>query len=165
MKRICLILSLIVGIKYAAAANLVFCGNNNELTVSAAFTPCQITGDSNQDLCHISIENCNPTYVEGFELPVTTQLVDLPARGNFQVTDLDFDAEEMILETELSPFSAETEIDRTLDEWLPENVINIGEPIIMRGSRFSQISVFPVQYNPARNTVRVISNLRASLAL
>ncbi|MBU0690377.1 hypothetical protein KKC97_03625 [bacterium] len=45
------------------------------------------------------------------------------------------------------------------DKWLPENVVEITEPATLRDVRFVVVSVSPVQYNPARNEIRVYDNI------
>lgn len=107
----------------------------------------------------LTVQDCAQTFVDGFELPVSSRLVQLPGSGNYRIENLDYDYEDIHLDVKLSPFQLEFEADYSSDRWIPENIVHIARPAIMRGSRFTQISVFPVQYNPFRNVLRMITDL------
>ncbi|MCF7792444.1 MAG: T9SS type A sorting domain-containing protein [Candidatus Cloacimonetes bacterium] len=159
MKKIFILLLLFVGL--ALSAEVRFTGIENDLKLSASFNNVDLKIHKNEKYSEIQLEDCNPTFLSGFELPVSSQLIDLSASGNYTITELDYVVEEIILEENLSPFQTSFDVDFTKDEWLPNEIIQIGKPAIMRGARFSQISIFPIQYNPARNSVRFYSQLDA----
>ncbi|MBS3768516.1 MAG: hypothetical protein KGY75_10415, partial [Candidatus Cloacimonetes bacterium] len=94
----------------------------------------------------------------------------LPNTENYKITNLKFDYKIIELTKQLERLTDEnaktpnSEIYQQ-DEWLPENVVTINKPVIMRGIRFSQLVISPVKYNPARNKLRVIKNLDLELQL
>jgi hypothetical protein len=45
------------------------------------------------------------------------------------------------------------------DRWYPEQVVGITEPATLRDVRFVVLNVSPVQYNPARNEIRVYDDI------
>ncbi len=167
MKKLFFSLILFVFMTNPISAEINFTGMNDNLEVSASFPDAEFNSKilDSETFSSVSLENCETTFVNGFELQVTSQLVDLPSTGNYSVTNLTYDHQEIYLESKLSPFMTEMDVNYNIDAWLPEEIINIGEPAIMRGVRFSQISIFPIQYNPARNAVRIISDLEAEFQI
>ncbi|MDO9577068.1 MAG: C25 family cysteine peptidase [Candidatus Cloacimonadales bacterium] len=112
-----------------------------------------------EQFCSISVLECFDSNVEGYEIPVYSKLVALPETGNFRVQDFYFEYEEQPLAFELKPFEIEKSAKAKRDEWLPKEPVKIGDPQIMRGSRFTQISCAAFQYNPARNMIRILKNI------
>jgi hypothetical protein len=49
------------------------------------------------------------------------------------------------------------------DSFYPENLVEAGTPVIMNDVRMIQMTVFPVQYNPARHQLRVYRNINVSI--
>jgi len=120
------------------------------------------------ELVQLEIENCVNTGIYGsFNLPVHTKLVSLPENGNYIVKNRQFDFDEFDLDdnTRIAPVGFEENLkisDKSVykeDSWFPENIITISKPNIMRGLRFSQISLATVQYNAYKNKYRVIKNV------
>jgi len=104
------------------------------------------------------------------ELPVFSKLVNLPNTGNYVLKDLEYDFEELDLDKKIIPFGWEdnTPINSEFyykDEWFPKEIIKISKPSIMRGVRFSQISLAAAQYNPALNKIRILKNIKVDLEL
>jgi hypothetical protein len=107
----------------------------------------------------IRVDGCESTLVDGYELPVFSKLINLPATGNFKLSLLETDMNSIALGNPLAPLSFEFEPDFDSPFWFPQNPVLIGKPVIMRGDRFVQISIFPVQYNPAENSIKYITDL------
>lgn len=166
MRKLFIIVFLLLVI-LQLSAKIVVNGINDDLHLSASFQEADLLNRETKTAFYsrINVADCNSTFVKGFELPTASQLIDLPATGNYEVTNLEFDFKEINLKYKLSPFQAESEVDYSKDEWLPKNILEIEKPSIMRGLRFTQISIFPIQYNPARNAIRVYSNIQADLKI
>lgn len=112
-----------------------------------------------EQFCSISVLECFNSNVEGYEIPLYSKLVALPESGNFQLQDIHFEFEEQQLEFKLKPFLEDKASNSKRDEWLPKEPVKIGDPQIMRGSRFTQISCAAFQYNPALNMIRILKNI------
>ncbi len=81
-----------------------------------------------------------------------------------------FENELLPLNNQLIPFGFEDnqELDTNYNrnsEWYPAQQIVISDPIIMRGIRFAQVSVYPVQYNASENKVRILKNINLNLSV
>jgi hypothetical protein len=50
------------------------------------------------------------------------------------------------------------------DIFYPENLAEAGDPAIMRDIRFAQVTLYPVQYNPARRELRIYRDLQVSVS-
>ncbi|MCF7918963.1 MAG: hypothetical protein K9N06_03495 [Candidatus Cloacimonetes bacterium] len=95
-----------------------------------------------------------------------SKLLALPEAGNWQVADLHYKWDELELSHPIITNSRqETAGYERINAWYPEDIVNISDPVIMRQSRFSQLSVAGMQYNPAQNKVRIIKNLDLELRL
>lgn len=110
------------------------------------------------------------------DLPHVTRLVMIGKTGNVeaQVTDQSYSvtrnikiAPRQILHgDEGYPLDGVVEPKSAVyaqDKWYPENVIEITEPATLRDVRFVVLNVYPVQYNPARNEVRVYDNIECAI--
>ena len=110
----------------------------------------------------------NSGTVGQVELPIFSQLVELPNRGNYKIVDLSYDIEEIELEKGLLLLGEEKDQNISYfqkNEMMPKSIAFISEPSIMRGTRFSQIVINPVQYNPIQKKIRIIRNISLELEL
>lgn len=152
---------------FCTYAEIHFTGLEENLHLVASFTNpviSKINFDS-ENFRTIEFSECSPTFVSGFNLPVHSQLVALPNTGNYRITNSDFNYHDFSLNEKISPFESGFKPDYTKDEWFPNAVIRVESPAIMRGERFTQISVFPVQYNPARNILRIYDDINAEFEI
>ncbi|MCF7918964.1 MAG: T9SS type A sorting domain-containing protein [Candidatus Cloacimonetes bacterium] len=95
-----------------------------------------------------------------------TELLALPETGNWQVTDINYAWDELQLEYPLVNNSLQdNNSESNANTWLPENIVTISKPVIMRQLRFSQLSVAGMQYNPGLNKIRIIKDLDMQLQL
>ncbi len=142
-------------------------GDKNFLQITGSFEIEKISSKyiNNEKYNQIKISECINTgkYNEA-ELPVYTKLVSLPETGNFKVSELKYEFEEKDVDKKVIPFGWQDGKDINSDiynrnEWMPSDIVTIGKPNIMRGNRFSQITVAAVQYNPFRNKIRVLKNI------
>ena len=98
------------------------------------------------------------------ELPIYSKLVTLPETGNYVLKSLKYDVDEITLNNKIVPVGWE---DNKLpknnyynkNEWFPKKIVTIEKPCIMRGYRFTQISLAAVQYNPALNKLRILKDI------
>jgi hypothetical protein len=113
----------------------------------------------------LTLPNASQSGLPGaFAWPVLQRMVQLPASGNLSCTPQQLHYTELPLDAPLAPFNwqddASTESRYTAqDAWLPANPVEIAPAAIMRGIRFTSVSLHPVQYNPARQTIRYLTNL------
>ncbi|MCD4796595.1 MAG: hypothetical protein K8R49_05440, partial [Candidatus Cloacimonetes bacterium] len=149
------------------AEQLELTGDENNLKITGSFEINEIHSGSIQDEDYLFLEiaECKNTGKYGeAELPVFSRFVSLPASGNFVVSDLQYDIEEIDLEKRIVFFGWQDSesIDNDFylrDQWLPEDIVTISNPNIMRGNRFAQITIAAVQYNPFQNKIRKIKNV------
>ncbi|MDY6915557.1 MAG: C25 family cysteine peptidase [Candidatus Cloacimonadota bacterium] len=102
-----------------------------------------------------------------YQIPRFTKLVRLPNVGNWQVVEKEIQTEEERVDFPLvCGYEATlTEPNNKEDRWLPEKVVQISKPFIMRGIRFAQISLAVCQYNPAQQKIRLIKNVDINLQI
>jgi Peptidase family C25/Propeptide_C25 len=142
----------------------------NSITINVAEQQIEISGSfqiqklsseliNSENFSTVSVLECNLSNQENYEIPIYSKLVALPQTGNFRIQDFKFEYEELQLESPLKQFSETVDINPVSDVWLPQNLVDISAPQIMRGNRFAQISCAAIQYNPARNKIRLITNL------
>ncbi|MDO9578331.1 MAG: C25 family peptidase propeptide domain-containing protein, partial [Candidatus Cloacimonadales bacterium] len=150
------ILFIFLVITLLTAGSIELTGEKNNLKINCDFEIEKITSKKidNEDYDILSVSECVNTGIIGeAELPVYTKLVSLPETGNLKVTEIKYDVEEIDLEKKLIPFgwqdNENTENEFYLrDKWFPQDIVSISKPNIMRGNRFTQITVAAVQYNP-----------------
>jgi len=146
---------------------------NYEINISGNFSLKEVKNISKEkeEYVQIKIENCGRYGKSGeAELPVYSKLLSLPASGNYIVSNISYDYEEIDIDSKIAPFGWEDQVSvkskyYNTNEWLPEEIVNISKPNIMRGIRFSQVSVMAVQYNPKLQKIRIIKNLDISLEI
>ncbi len=118
----------------------------------------------NSEYYQLQIEECRNTGCMGeAELPVYSKLVSLPPTGNFSIIDLKYEYEVIDIDKKIIPFGDQEE--NTISEfyeknsWIPSEIVSVGDPVIMRGNRFVQITIAAVQYNPASDQIRILKNI------
>ncbi len=93
----------------------------------------------------------------------------LPPRGSAELTvnQLEFSPPQTV---DLDAFLTASgmldvvgELDSNEDRWLPEEVVVLGEPAIMRDFRVATLNAIPCQLNPATGQVRTIEQLDVSV--
>ncbi|MBC8415793.1 MAG: hypothetical protein H8E11_05125, partial [Candidatus Cloacimonetes bacterium] len=164
---IIILLLIILSIIYLNAESIELTGDRNNLKINGSFEIEEITFRKveNEKYNILQIPGCVNTGIYGeAELPVYTKLISLPETGNFKVNEIQYEFEEVELDKKIIPLgwqdNKNTDNDLYLrDEWLPQDIVTISKPNIMRGSRFSQITVAAVQYNPFQNKMRVLKNV------
>ncbi|MDP8202468.1 MAG: C25 family cysteine peptidase [Candidatus Tenebribacter burtonii] len=110
----------------------------------------------------IIISECkNGMISDVFELPVYTRLVSLPNTGNYKCSQLEYDYDEIVLSHKIAAVepNLQSEISE-VDDWFPKNIVTTSDPVIMRGNRFSQVSISPIQYNPKLNVIKLIKDVQ-----
>ena len=156
---------------YISALNTTL--ETNNLFINGNFENCEISNEKRgeQHCSTLKIAEYATTAEPGkAELPVYSQLVSLPSKGNYVLTNLKYDYDEKILDYPVQQFGWEdgNEKDNNFyqkDEWYPKEIITIGSPVIMRGYRFFQVSIAAVQYNPAKNLIRVLKDIDTEFTL
>jgi len=154
---------------YALDINL----NSNYLTITGNFDDCTVSNEKRGELqfCSVTIEEYASTAEPGKALvPLYTKLVSLPSTGNFVLESITYDYDERVVDQSIQHFGWEDKIEKDnsfyqSDEWYPKEIVEIGSPVIMRGYRFCQISLAAIQYNPAKNVIRVLKNINAKFLL
>ena len=102
------------------------------------------------------------------EIPFCSKYVSLPDNGNFVINNLSFGFDEQVLDKKIVPAGWEDNLLPNkafyqTNEWIPKEIIKISDPNIMSGFRFSQVTISPIQYNPALNKIRIIKDIQAEL--
>jgi len=146
---------------------------SNNLSFRGDFDSFEISNDKSTELTSsiIKIAEYATTAEPGkAELPIYTQLISLPKTGNFVLENLTYDYDERVLDYPLQHFGWEDRCTRDeefykINDWYPKEIVSIGSPVIMRGYRFCQVSVAAVQYNPAKNIIRILKNVNAEFTV
>jgi len=165
MEKKILLLILICASILLVSNELQISNLNGNIIISGSPADFEITENPDNEYLEIRIKNCSSNGIIGNpELPKYTQLVNLPDNGNYSVKEIDYDFEEISLDKEIifSGWEDNEEPNQEIYEanrWIPEEIVFIGDPVIMRGIRFSQVSVATVQYNPALNKLRLLKNI------
>ncbi len=170
MKNIVTLL-LLLFVTFSSAINLDVSGNS--IHIFGNFETIDIVEKNmqNDTFTQLHIKDCISTGKVGEpELPIYTQLVNLPNTGNYILENISYDEKIINLSNAILPsgFLDEDEINVVgyqRDEWLPSEIVTISDPNIMGAYRFSQIAVSPIQYNPVQNKLRIIHNLEINLNL
>jgi len=145
----------------------------NNLLIQGNFDNCEISNETRGELqfCSVTIEGYASTAEPGKAiLPLYSQLISLPPSGNFVIENIKYNYDEVAIDLPIQSFGWENHIEKNAefyskDEWYPKNIVTIGYPVIMRGYRFCQISIAAVQYNPAKNMIRVLKDINAKFSM
>jgi Leucine-rich repeat (LRR) protein len=107
------------------------------------------------------------------QVPMLSQFIAIPIGAQVSVEILESDSDELtgywvypaqppaadLENAPLPPFTLDEEF-YTRDEFYPADVVKWEGPQVIRGSSVIILRVFPVQFNPARQTLRVYSKIR-----
>ena len=145
----------------------------NIIHISGNFHNIELTEKNlkNDTFTQLQIEDCISSGKIGEpELPVYSQLVDLPNFGNYILENISYDEKIIELDNAVLPtgFLDDDEInfaEYQRDEWLPSEIVTISDPNIMGASKFEKISVSPILYNPLQNKIKIIENIEIELIL
>jgi len=161
MRRIFLIFVLFA--VFVQLLSLEFSEIENSFTVNGSFEISEIKAELiNENVFdRITISDCKTSMISNvFELPVYTRLVSLPNTGNYRSSNIKYDYDEIVLSNKIASIKFnEKENLYTVDDWFPKDIVTIAKPAIMRGNRFSQVSISPIQYNPKQNIIRVLKDI------
>lgn len=126
---------------------------------------------NNEIFSQISFDDCTPSgKIADPEIHVFSRLVNLPNQGNYIISNIKFDQEIIELDHPLFPngFNESKQIninEYNKDDWFPTDLVTVSAPNIMGAYRFSQIAVYPLQYNPANHQIKLIKNIEIELIL
>lgn len=162
-----LILFLIFSI--STLFSLQFKHQNYEISITGNFDlqEQEITANGKTYLL-LTAKECNNSAAAGLpKIPRFTKLVQLPANGNWQIDKQFYNTDEQTIGFELCRGEQENSqaSQNKQDKWLPEKVVQISKPVIMRGIRFAQISVASCQYNPAKQKIRYFKDIDITLSI
>ncbi len=166
-----LTLLLLTTITILGAIDLDISGNS--IQISGNFDRVEFTEKSSQNdtFTQLHIKDCYSSGKYGEpELPIYTQLIQLPNTGNFVLENISYDEkiielDKMVLPTGFFDDCKINTAEYNKDEWLPSEIVTISDPNIMGAYRFSQIAVSPLQYNPILNKIRIFENIEIHLTL
>ncbi|MBN2460731.1 MAG: T9SS type A sorting domain-containing protein [Candidatus Cloacimonetes bacterium] len=148
-----------------------FTGSDQEFLLQGDFnlTELKELHINDDTFCQPVIQDCRTSgeWAEA-SIPVYTRLIPLPDQGELRIEDFSWDFEEIQLSHPIFPLGGEDDLTilqnfPQTDSWLPANVLKISDPVIMRDFRFSQLSLFPLQYNSARNRIRILKNIELKI--
>lgn len=169
MKNYIIIIILLV---CASLVALEFDVSDNLIHIFGDFPDLQLSevDMQNESLSTVNVNDCNTTGKIGEPgMQVFSRLVNLPDIGNYKINSINYEQEIIDLNHSIKPigFIEEELIDSCYDKdrWLPSEIFSISSPNIMGAYRFSQIALYPLQYNPAKEQIRVIKNIDIELIL
>ncbi len=105
------------------------------------------------------------------KLPRFTRLIALPNQGNISVEIINFEEEVLsniivypcqFVKSGSQPGNTGFTIDELFysgDKVFPKNIIEVGEPAIMRDLRVANVTINPFQYNPQTNELKIFKNV------
>jgi len=107
----------------------------------------------------------------GFDLPHISRMIVIPPSAGIE---LDWSASEVRTLSSKTPSIVTDKSQSEEHQWvgptlmrqtglLPENVVEIGDPVIMRGIRMVNVTVNPVQYNPVSGDLLVYDKIDVKL--
>ncbi|OPX27245.1 MAG: hypothetical protein B1H06_04905, partial [Candidatus Cloacimonas sp. 4484_143] len=165
--KVVLIIFFSAFIVFVSAVSLDLNNSKNNFNINGDFqlTSKTRTQIKSQEYTKLEVKDCVNSGNGGeAELPVFSKLVSLPATGNFKISSAEYDFTEMPLENDVIPVGWQDDINindsyYSQNKWLPEEIITIGKPNIMRSHRFVQVTVAAVQYNPALKKIRILNDV------
>ena len=165
--KVVLIIFFSAFIVSVSAVSLDLNNSKNNFNINGDFqlTSKTRTQIKSQEYTKLEVKDCVNSGNGGeAELPVFSKLVSLPATGNFKISSAEYDFTEMPLENDVIPVGWQDDINindsyYSQNKWLPEEIITIGKPNIMRSHRFVQVTVAAVQYNPALKKIRILNDV------
>ena len=161
MKKVFLI--LVPFVLLSKLISLEFSEIDNSFEISGSFEIEMIKGEqiNGEVYDRVIVSDCENSMISNFfELPVYTRLVSLPPTGNYTNTNIRYNYDDIVLSNKIAPVEYNDQISfYAQDEWFPKDIVTIAKPAIMRGNRFSQISISPIQYNPKQNIIRILKDI------
>ncbi len=161
------LLLMMLSIIYLNAESIELTGDKSNLKINGSFEIEEITSRKagNEKYNILQIPGCVNTGIYGeAELPAYTKLISLPETGNFKVSEIKYEFEEIDIKEKIIPFGWQDDENTgndfyLKDKWFPQEIVTISRPNIMRGNRFTQITVAAVQYNPFQNKLRILKDI------
>lgn len=110
------------------------------------------------------------------DLPVFSKFVAIPPTSDVSVeliySDTEVFQDVTVFPTQHPVKEGEVRTDFVIDnqfysshnQMYPENVVRVGEPVIMRDFRLASVSIQPVQYNPVTKEMRVHHNVQVRVS-
>ena len=169
MKKVSLLWILLILSIWINSLEIAYENNLIEISGDFEITEFIIKTIAEEDFYQPIIVQCtNGGKIGEAEIPLCSKYVSLPDNGNFVINNLSFVFDEQTLDKKIVPAGWEDNLlpNKAFyqkNEWIPEEIIKISEPNIMSGFRFSQVTISPIQYNPALNKIRIIKNIQAEL--
>ncbi|MDP8220972.1 MAG: C25 family cysteine peptidase [Candidatus Stygibacter frigidus] len=165
MKIALLLTVLMISFSLIAGVEITFEGE--KATISGNFELEKITQQdiNGEKFNEVVLKDCENGGVPGkIIIPHYTRMLALPDMGNWSISELNYETEEIQLKEPLIwQGIGELDYEPANDQWYPENIVNISEPSIMRQVRFGQITVYGMQYNASENKIRIIKDLDLKL--
>ncbi|MCF7858647.1 MAG: T9SS type A sorting domain-containing protein [Candidatus Cloacimonetes bacterium] len=168
MNRTILIFVFITFLTISFAVNIDIIGNT--VKISGNFAELNISDKTVNEETFITLQSseCKNSGMYGApELPVYSKLLQLPDTGNYRVKNVSYDFNIIDLDKPLIAVGQsemkESEYWEQKDEWFPSEIIKINDPNIMGAYRFSQIAIRPVQYNSAKDQIKILKNIDIEL--
>lgn len=171
MKKMYLLISFSLFTIFAFSLSLEM--KNQSIAITGDFNLEEIKTISHaKEKSHLlSVKDCSQSGANGeAELPIYSQLIQLPESGNYIVSSFSYEQKEIKLTHPLATWGREDNLQKNNqwlkeDTWLQENIVTIGDPAIMRGIRFCQLNIHPVQYNPAKQSIRILQNIYLEISI
>jgi len=146
-------------------SNIEISGNYQNIEITGNFAEPKFNYLSIEDKQYTKIimEQCKNSGVVGNPiLPVYSQLVALPRSGNLNIEFQSIQTDEINLDNPIVLNGLEDDPKLNYPDfynWYPQQFYQISEPVIMRGKRFCQLSIFPIQVNTTLQKIRVIRSI------
>ena len=171
MKKFITISLLFVSITLFCKLNVKFTGQN--INISGDFDIVTDSKSINNETFTEITTNYNAACGNFYEaqLPAFSRIVSLPDNGNYIVEKFEYEKEVINIDNKILPNCFQDNIKKInleyyeTDAWFPEQIVKINKPVIMRNNRFSQIRIAAVQYNPAKNKIKIFKNINLKLKL
>jgi len=165
MKRAYIIILILIITINLISINIETFDEGFQIDGSFNIAEISVKSNSTSEFSMVRLDECNFTGGPGLPLSaVWSELFKLPDRGIFSVSELSYTYDYIDIGFPIIPFDwEETEkVDENIyskDTWYPDDIVIISDPVIMRDTRFSQISIHPMQYNPVLGKIRILKDL------
>lgn len=153
---------------------------NDGFTLHLSLADLTLKNEQSVDGSFISVHNdlLNHIYTEGVpNIPVLTRLIEIPQRAQVTFEVISFDEQiiqlsdygmtEKIIPAKRSQSKSESHLPFVFNEsayqtndFLNKDIAKFVEAGQMRAVRLGNLEVYPIQYNPVQNTLRIINNLQ-----
>jgi Peptidase family C25/FlgD Ig-like domain/Propeptide_C25 len=165
MKKVLLLVWLIMVINLMGKVEIDLEGENVTINGSFAIETINELDIAGEIYEQVVLTDCDNGGESGRTMvPHFTKMLALPNDGNWVISEFSYETEEIKLEHPLAWHGInELQQEAITTSWYPENLVDIGEPVIMRQVRFGQVSLKALQYDLAENKVRIIKNFELKL--